>query len=64
MKRKCCIKCSESKLLKEFYPTTNPSYPDGRLNWCKECLAVYQKLRRNAWKVIKPQTEEFIIRFE
>ena len=64
MKWKCCSKCFEKKLRTAFYPTTNPSYPDGRLNWCKECLAAYQKLRRNAWKAVKPPQEEFVLRFE
>jgi hypothetical protein len=64
MKKKCCVICCEEKLLSEFYRTKNESYKDGRLNWCKECLAAYQKRKRNAWKAVKPQQEEFLLRFE
>lgn len=49
-KNKECRICWERLPLEKFQFTKDPSYKDGRLNWCLTCVAAYGRHRRAEMK--------------
>ena len=68
IKIKACYICGEVKPVGQYYKSKG-EYADGSINWCKECILMYHRMRKeNAKKTryveapIKPH--EFSIKFE
>jgi hypothetical protein len=44
---KYCKKCNIFCTINKFYKSKNyKSYPDGHIDWCKDCMSYYKKSRK------------------
>lgn len=58
---KFCKKCYKLLELTNFYKTKNTkTYIDGHIDWCKECLKLYRKSKKNDLESRSQQPSFFI----
>lgn len=59
---KPCRICGEYKELDEFSKTKHIEfYPDGHVNWCRDCLKLYKRMKRREKKEQEGLSEQMKI---
>ena len=65
---KACYICGEVKPVSQYYKSKD-EYGDGSINWCKACILMYHRMRKERIKHTKyaeppAKAEEFSITFD
>ena len=68
IKIKACYICGEIKSVGQYYKSKG-EYADGSINWCKECILMYHRMRKEKAKktrYVEPPVKphEFSISFD
>ena len=64
---KSCRNCNKNLTIDFYYKSSNwKAYPDGHINWCKECMKKYKKEKKEVKEkpTYKVEVKEIIYDFD